>query len=208
MITDLLNLKRNPRLDGLQLQPHALRREQFWRDAGRAQRASWTRAQLTWPVQPITHEEVFHRYQHGMGLLFCHHGPTCLYLQVVIPISHAVGHIDLFDERCRNLMIDFLNWVKRKKISCIGDTNFQFSKYLNKSVVSFVQIGSHVDGLRMERGIIAHKYKRPALQFLQSVGYIMSPANYCKAVHLIVRHGLRNNSKRDMVCETILKAVQ
>ena len=115
MITVLSDLKRNPRLDGLQLHPHALWREQFWGDAGWAQRASWTGARLAWPVQPITHEEVLHRYQHCMGLLFCHHGPACLYLQGFVPISHDARNIDLSDERCRNLMIDFLNQVTRGK---------------------------------------------------------------------------------------------
>jgi len=51
----------------------------------------------------------------------------------------------------------------------------------------------------MERGAITHKNQRPALQFLQPVGYIISPANHCKTVHLIVRHGLQNNSKGSSV---------
>lgn len=94
-------------LDGLQLQPHTLRREQFWANARWTQRASWTGAHLAGSVQTITNEEVLHWYQHGIGLLFCHHGATCLYLQIWVPMSHDVRCTYRLMGRRHNLITAF-----------------------------------------------------------------------------------------------------
>jgi len=80
-------------LYGLQLQSHAFRWKELWRDARWAQWASWAVTEMGWSVKPIPHEKVLHWYQHCMWLFFCNHWSTSLHLQNQKPFSiHIFNH--------------------------------------------------------------------------------------------------------------------
>lgn len=64
-----------------QLQAHTFWRQKLRSYARRAQRASWADAKMRWPIHAISHEKIFHRYQHCIRLLLRHHWPTWLNLR-------------------------------------------------------------------------------------------------------------------------------
>ena len=76
----MLNVQWDPRLDWLQLYPHALRWQKFRGYAERVQCTPGASFLLWRSVKPVSHKEVFHRNEHRMGLLFGHQGTTSLNL--------------------------------------------------------------------------------------------------------------------------------